>query len=220
MKKKLLVTLIFTALAGCTTTAPDGTQETNRAATGAIIGAIGGAIVGNNTGSSRTHTAMGAVVGAGIGAAIGNSLDEQEREFKRQLAAEEQAREIEVERVREDLLRLTVNNEVSFDFDKATIRPSFRDSLDKIAGVLTKYGRSRVIVVGHTDSVGSERYNQRLSEQRANSVADYLATRRVERSRITAKGAGESEPRASNGSEAGRQLNRRVEIFVQPEAQS
>ncbi len=212
-KKAVVAALLGGLLAGC---ANDPNQSYQRTGTGAVIGAIAGGVIGHQV-DHKSGAVVGAVLGGAAGAAIGHAMDQQEQEFNRALATEQQQREVEVERVRDDLLKLTLDSEVSFDFDKATIRPSFRRTLDKLAQVLNKYQRSYVTVVGHTDSKGSESYNQQLSEDRARAVADYLATRGVEQWRLRTEGRGESEPRASNATEAGRQLNRRVEIFVQPE---
>jgi outer membrane protein OmpA-like peptidoglycan-associated protein len=155
-------------------------------------------------------------VGALTGGAVGNYMDSQQREFEQELASEREANQLEIERLRDDTLKLTVDNEVSFDFDKAAIKPAFEPSLDKLAGVLRKYDRTVVHVIGHTDSTGPDVYNQRLSEQRARNVGDYLVSRGVPRQRVVTEGRGESEPRDTNATEAGRQLNRRVEIFVKP----
>ncbi|MEM7379438.1 MAG: OmpA family protein, partial [Pseudomonadota bacterium] len=130
------------------------------------------------------------------------------------LEDERVARQVEVQRVREDLLRLTLDSEVSFDFDSADIKPAFSNSLDKVADVLLKYTESQVRIVGHTDSIGSESYNQVLSERRAAAVERYLVSAGVNPTRLSSSGAGESQPREANDTEAGRQLNRRVEIFI------
>ncbi|MCL6607877.1 MAG: OmpA family protein [Geminicoccaceae bacterium] len=120
--------------------------------------------------------------------------------------------------MRDDLLKITLQNEILFDFARADIKPAFAPTLDKLAGVLRKYDRSFATVVGHTDSIGSEAYNQALSLRRAEAVVDALVARGVPAGRLSAAGRGESEPRADNATEAGRQLNRRVEIFVSPQA--
>ena len=143
-------------------------------------------------------------------------MDNQQQDFESTLQRERDANQLEIERLRDDTLKLTVDSEVSFDFGKADIKPAFRPSLDKLAQLIQKYDRTVVHVVGHTDSVGSDTYNQQLSEQRAMSVGDYLASYGVPRQRLRTEGRGESEPRATNATEAGRQLNRRVEIFVKP----
>ena len=143
-------------------------------------------------------------------------MDNQQREFEAALQDERAANQLEIERLRDDTLKLTVDSEVSFDFNRYDIKPAFRPSLDKLAQLLIKYDRTVVHVIGHTDSIGSEAYNQTLSEQRALSVGDYLAAYGVPRQRLRTEGRGEREPRDTNATEAGRQLNRRVEIFVKP----
>lgn len=208
--------LSLLSLSACTTTGPNGETQDNRAATGALIGAVAGAVLGNQADNRKQGRLAGAAIGAAAGAAIGGSMDQQEQEFNEELAREREAREVEVERVREDLLKLTLSSEVSFDYDSAAIKPSFTPALNKLARVLMKHERTRITVVGHTDSRGSESYNQRLSERRAESVVAYLRDFGVASWRLAAEGRGESEPRDSNASEAGRQLNRRVEVFVTP----
>ncbi|WP_303908628.1 OmpA family protein [Thiohalomonas denitrificans] len=220
MKRVLLVSVIVAGLAGCAAPGPrdDSQSQTNRTAAGAVIGAIGGAVLGHQMDSKRGAVA-GAIVGGATGAAVGNYMDKQEQAFEDALAEEQRQNQIEVQRVRDDLLKLTLDSEVSFDFDSAAIKSSFKPSLNKLMNVLAKYDRTDVTVVGHTDSVGSEAYNQRLSERRASAVGDYLIDQGISRYRLRTEGSGESEPRASNNTAAGRQLNRRVEVFVRPEAE-
>ena len=124
----------------------------------------------------------------------------------------------ELERVRDDLLKLTMSDAISFDFGSATIKPTFKPTMYKLAEVLRKYDRNDITIVGHTDALGSDSYNQTLSERRAAAVRAELSALGVPSDRIRAIGRGEFEPRADNGSEAGRQLNRRVEIMVQSAA--
>jgi outer membrane protein OmpA-like peptidoglycan-associated protein len=119
--------------------------------------------------------------------------------------------------VRDDLLKLTLANEVSFDVNSATVKPSFKPSLTKVADVLKRY-ESQMTIVGHTDSSGSESYNQQLSERRARAVRDELVRLGVPAARLSATGRGEFEPRADNSTESGRSQNRRVEILVQSTA--
>ncbi|MEM9626314.1 MAG: OmpA family protein [Pseudomonadota bacterium] len=206
-------------LASCTTN-PDGTQSVNRTAVGGAIGAVAGGIIGNRLdkkGSRTGGTIAGAVAGAAAGGGIGYLFDKQEREFEEELAREQEANQIEIERVRDDLLKLTLDSEVSFDFDSAAIKPAFAPSLTKLANVLAKYDRNQVTIVGHTDSSGSDAYNQGLSVRRAESVVSELASRGVPNNMMRAEGLGETQPRADNDTEAGRQLNRRVEILIQPD---
>jgi len=197
-------------LAGCAQDDPN-----RRTKTGAAVGAIAGAVLGHQLDGSSGKW-VGAAVGALAGGAVGNYMDRQQGDFEQSLADERSANQLEIERLKDDTLKLTVDSEVSFDFNRAEVKPAFSGSLDKLADVLIKYNRTVVHVVGHTDSVGSDSYNQQLSERRAQSVGDYLVSRGVPRDRMRTEGRGEREPRATNATEAGRQLNRRVEIFVKP----
>lgn len=219
MKRTAGLLLVAVMIAGCTTN-PDGTQSVNKAAVGGALGAVAGGILGNRLdrkGSRTGGTIAGAVAGAAVGGGVGFLFDKQEKEFEQELAQEQAANQIEIERVRDDLLKLTLDSEVSFDFDSAAIKAAFAPSLTKLANVLAKYDRNQVTIVGHTDSSGSEAYNQGLSVRRAQAVMNELAGRGVPKGIMTAEGVGEADPRASNDTEAGRQLNRRVEILIQPD---
>jgi outer membrane protein OmpA-like peptidoglycan-associated protein len=182
---------------------------------GAGIGAVTGAVLGHQI-SHGSGKWVGAAVGALAGAAIGDYMDEQQRDFEQELAVERNAHQIRVERLADRSLRLTLDSEVSFDVDKADIRRSFRPSLNRLAAVIRRYDRTVVHIIGHTDSTGSDDYNQELSEERADRVASYLESRGVPPERVIPEGRGEREPRADNSSAAGRQLNRRVEIYIKP----
>lgn len=218
MHKTACLALSGLLLAACQNN-PDGTRTVNKTAVGGLMGAVAGGVLGNqidNDGNRDRGTITGAVVGAAAGAGVGYMMDRQERELRQAVADERVAKEVEVERVRDDLLKLTLANEVSFDYDSAQVKPAFRPTLEKLADVLAKYDRNRVTIVGHTDSTGSEVYNQGLSERRAQAVMTELTRMGVPASIISATGRGEYEPRATNATEAGRQLNRRVEVLVQP----
>jgi outer membrane protein OmpA-like peptidoglycan-associated protein len=216
MRMKACSALGALLLAACTTHA-DGTQSANKTAIGAGIGAVAGGVLGNRLDKDNRvrGTVIGAAAGTAAGAGIGYLMDRQEAELRDQLASERTDHAIELERVRDDLLKLTLANEISFDFGSAAIKPAFRPTLVKLADVLKKYDRNEITVIGHTDSVGSESYNELLSERRAVAVRDELTMLGVPSSRLRAFGRGEFEPRAGNSTEAGRQLNRRVEIMVQ-----
>ncbi|HEX9803992.1 MAG TPA: OmpA family protein [Gammaproteobacteria bacterium] len=218
MKQLLVLPLLASlALAGCATTPQNGTTEgdTNRTAAGAVIGGIIGGILANNTGDrSSGRTAVGVIGGAVVGGAIGNAMDKKEEKI-RQISAESDAKGMEVERLREDLLRVSVSSEASFGFDRADLRPEFKPTLDKVAAVLRDDPNVRITIIGFTDSVGTEEYNQRLSMRRAQATADYLVSRGVSQSQILVQGLGEAEPRASNDTAEGRAQNRRVEIYLQ-----
>ncbi len=206
--KRILVLVAALTLGACATNDPN-----ERAKIGAAVGAVAGAVIGHQAHHDRGKY-VGAAAGAAAGAAIGNYMDKQQQALEEQLAAEQRSHQIELERVREDTIKLNLSSEVSFDYDSAALKPSFYPSLDKIASVISQHDQTSIEIVGHTDSRGSEAYNQRLSEQRAESVANYLIQRGVSSSRITTSGRGELEPRGTNSTEAGRQLNRRVEIFL------
>ncbi len=219
MRARVSAVACLFLLAACTT-GPDGRPEVGQrtatgAAVGAVLGGVAGAILDKN---DVRGVAVGAAVGAAIGGGIGYMMDRQQEEFERALEEERARRVAEVERVREDLLKITLSNEVSFDFDSAEIKPAFRPTLERLAEVLIKYDRSRALIVGHTDSVGPEDYNLELSLRRAEAVRRALIDHGVPPERLRAEGRGEAEPRATNATEAGRQLNRRVEILVSPTA--
>jgi outer membrane protein OmpA-like peptidoglycan-associated protein len=219
MRMKACSALGALLVAACTTHA-DGTQSVNKTAVGAGIGAVAGGVLGNRLDKDNRvrGTVIGAAAGTAAGAGIGYLMDRQEAELREQLASERTDHAIELERVRDDLLKLTLANEISFDFGSAAIKPAFKPTILKLAEVLRKYDRNEITIIGHTDAVGSDSYNQVLSERRAVAVRDELSLLGVPPSRLRAIGRGEFEPRADNGTEAGRQLNRRVEILVQTTA--
>ncbi len=138
------------------------------------------------------------------------------QDLENALAPETTDRSIRIEPLENHGLRLTLSAEVFFDFDSSRIRVDHMDSLDRLAHVLAEYERTTLLIVGHTDNVGSDAYNLDLSYRRAQITANYLTRRTVDRRRIQVEGRGEREPRTSNATEAGRQLNRRVEIHVRP----
>ncbi len=207
---------------GCATSPDDPNRNTKeKAAAGAAIGAIAGAIIGHqqdHSGGALRGAVIGAAAGGALGAGVGAYMDKQQAEFERKLAAERNAHQIEVERLKNENLKITMNSEVSFDYDSAAIKPSFTHTLDKVNDVVARYSRTSVKVIGHTDNRGSDHYNQVLSEDRAQSVAVYMEDGGVAPRRISTEGRGEHEPRATNETEAGRQLNRRVELLIIPDS--
>jgi len=208
-------------LSACATSPNDPNRHTKQnAAAGAALGALAGAVIGfqnDHSGGALRGALIGAAAGGALGAGTGVYMDKQEAEFNRQLAAEQRSHEIEVERLKNENLKITMNSEVSFAYNSAQLTPAFHRTLDKVADILSRYQRSRIRIIGHTDSRGSAAYNQRLSEQRAQAVKYYLADRGVDARRIVTEGRGESQPRASNATEAGMQLNRRVEMLIIPD---
>jgi len=220
MSKKLATLLLpVIVLTGCATTQ----GENGKATYGAIGGALVGALLGSqmdNDGNRDTGIIVGALAGAAAGGAIGNYMDQQEAAMRAQLEDERRRNAIEIQRIKDDTLKLVLNDDVSFDFNSAEIKPSFYSSLDKVNHVLSQYSSSNITIVGHTDSKGSESYNQTLSEQRAQAVRGYLTSGGVINTRLSIQGDGELQPRASNETSEGRSRNRRVELLVQGIGQS
>lgn len=213
--KQLIAAILVALLAAPMAFAQvDEHAKTKRGAViGGVAGAIVGGVLGNNRGSgnAKRGAVIGGVVGTATGAIVGAMMDRQERELR-------QIEGVNVSRVGEDELKVTVKNEVLFDFNSSALRSASRSSLREMSDVFQKYPDTTIRVEGHTDSVGSASYNERLSERRADSVARYLETLGVRSSRIDAIGFGESQPRASNSTASGRQLNRRVEIHIKANA--
>lgn len=212
MKKSLAVMLVFAmSLFSMSAYANPGTRDKTRrgAIIGAVTGAVLGGVIGNNRGSGdqKKGAIVGAVAGTAIGAGIGAYMDKQERELR-------QIEGVEVTRTADDELNVTVRNEVLFDFNSASLRYASKESLREMARVFNRYGDTSIAVEGHTDSVGSNQYNYRLSQRRASSVANYLEAVGVDGYRLDTEAYGESQPRTSNASASGRQLNRRVELRV------
>jgi len=178
---------------------------------GGIIGATGGAVVGGAIGNANGSTAKGAILGAVVGGAagmiIGHQMDKQAAELKQNIPG------AVVERVGEGI-QVTFDSGLLFDFDSDVVRPEARTNLRNLAASLDKYPGSDLLIAGHTDSVGTDSYNLGLSERRASSAVSYLAEQGVDRSRMRARGLGETEPVMPNDTEAGRSKNRRVEVAI------
>lgn len=203
-------------VAGCATTDPN-TGQTQRsktgtgAAIGAAVGAAAGALSGDGSTSRRDRALIGAAVGAAAGGGIGAYMDRQEEQLRQSM----QGTGIEVDRRGDDIV-LNMPSSVTFDFDSSALTSSARSALNDVASVLNQYTDTRVNIAGHTDSTGNADYNQRLSEQRASAVGNYLAQAGVAGGRLNMTGYGETQPVASNDTEAGRAQNRRVEITLSP----
>jgi outer membrane protein OmpA-like peptidoglycan-associated protein len=206
----LATTMLTTA---CVTDPVTGEKRVSRAAIGGLGGAVGGYLLGDLVGGrhDRTEKIVGAGIGGLAGVAIGSYMDRQEQELRRRTAGTD----VEVIRNGDDLI-LRMPSGITFATDSAAVQPQFRPTLDQVAQVLEEYRQTYVDVYGHTDSVGSTAYNQSLSERRAASVADYLASRGVQSARLGTRGFGETAPVASNVTEEGRAANRRVEIKLVP----
>src|SRR6478735_12517697 len=207
MKKTILyLTLAATIISGCKSM--NNTQKGTAIGTGAgaAVGAGVGAIIGG-----KNATAIGAIIGAAVGGtsgyAIGRNMDKQAKEIK------DSVPDAQVERVGEGI-NVTFNSALLFKINKSDLSDSAKASLAKVAGVFTQYPETNLLVEGHTDDTGSDAYNMKLSEQRAEAVKNYLASQGVAGNRFTVKWYGEGQPKYPNDSEANRALNRRVELAV------
>ncbi|MFC0267803.1 OmpA family protein [Kushneria aurantia] len=197
---------------------PQGQQpsgDRNNTLTGAGIGAAlgiaAGLLTGDSATSRRDRALIGAAAGSAIGGGVGAYMDAQERELRNRL----EGTDIGVERQGDQLI-LNMPSSVTFGFDSSELQLSARQALNQVNAVLLNYPDTRINVAGYTDSTGSDSYNQRLSERRAQAVGTYLQQGGVEAGRINAVGYGEANPVASNDTESGRAQNRRVEITLTP----
>ena len=193
---------VVASLAGCASMS----NEQKGAVVGAATGAAVGGVIGNQTGSTARGAIIGAVVGGVAGGIIGHEMDKQAQELKQNIPG------ATVERVGEGI-QVTFASGLMFEFDSDVVRGDARTNLNALAKSLDKYDKSDLMIVGHTDNVGTSAYNQDLSERRANSAARYLHDQGVTR-RIATRGLGEDEPVASNDTDAGRRKNRRVEVAI------
>lgn len=218
LTKTLLISIAATSVlaSACTTLDPYTREErTARAQRQAVIGAVSGAVAGLITGDSSMERKKRALVGAGLGAlagaAVGNYQDRQEA----RLRAELDRTGVSVTRIG-DNITLNMPGNVTFATDSAGLNAEFFDVLNSVSLVVNEFEQTVIEVAGHTDSTGSDAYNQTLSERRADAVAGYLQTREVRGDRIITVGMGESRPIADNETASGRQANRRVELTLVP----
>ena len=205
-KFTLILSFIFSAsllFSGC--------SQWNKTSKGAVIGAGSGTAVGAVIGKTLGNTAAGAIAGAAVGgtvgAVIGRQMDKKAEELNEQLEG------ATVQRVEEGIA-VSFDSGLLFDFDSSALRPEARENLEKLAEIMNRDDNTNLMIVGHTDSVGNEDYNQLLSERRAQSAARYLMKQNIDYSRISTEGRGETEPIADNSTEAGQQENRRIEVAI------
>jgi len=188
-----------------------GCASWNKTQKGAVVGTAAGGAVGAVIGRASGNTALGAIIGAavggGAGAIIGNQMDKQAEEIAKTVP------DAKVERVGEGIV-VEFSSNVLFAFDKSNLSDDAKVSLDKLVKVLNSYPDTNIEVQGHTDSKGSESYNQSLSEQRANAVSGYLSGKNISSGRLTIKGFGETIPKYDNATADGRTQNRRVEFLI------
>ncbi|MDT3708092.1 MAG: OmpA family protein [Thiobacillus sp.] len=218
-KPLIALPLLVTLLSACSTNDLGDSRDMTNTQKGAVIGTVSGAALGalinkNNRGKGAL---IGAVGGGLAGTGVGYYMDKQAKDLQLQLKPEMDRGEITVDkRASDNALIVNMTSNTGFDTNSSVIKPGFTTTLDKISRVLNQYGKTTVTVTGHTDSVGSDASNQTLSEKRAQSVLDYFASKNVNPIRLAAYGRGESQPRADNATEAGRSLNRRVELLIEP----
>jgi outer membrane protein OmpA-like peptidoglycan-associated protein len=206
MKKAVILllsgALLLTIINGC--------AWSNKAKGGAI-GAGAGGVVGGVIGHAAGNTALGAIIGAAVGGTagvlIGNEMDKRAAEMRADL------QEARIERIGEGI-KITFDSGLLFDWDKSDLRAQAKTNIESLAKILNKYPDTDILIEGDTDSTGSEDYNLKLSERRAQSVANYLMGLSVPSSRISMVGLGEMNPIASNDTDYGRQQNRRVEVAI------
>lgn len=210
MNRLMRLTTII-ALAAMLTACAGATKQQTGTGVGAAAGAGIGAILGQAIGHNTTSTLIGAGIGAALGGIAGNQIgaymDSQEQDLRQVESASIQRDQ--------DVLTATFKSDMFFDYNSAQIKPGAYSELDRISNVLNKYPQTTIRVEGHTDSRGSEQYNQQLSQQRAISVKNALGQRGVDTRRIEAIGYGESQPISSNDA-----MNRRVNIVINPVRQN
>jgi len=198
----LTVAFLITTSMGC---------GVSRKISGGAVGAGAGGAVGAVVGHQLGHTALGAIIGAAVGGTagvlIGNEMDKRAAEMRQDMQG------ATIERVGEGI-KITFDSGLLFDVDRADLRPQAKANLEKLAGTLSKYADTNILVEGDTDNSGSDAHNLELSERRAQSVSSYLVGLGVSGTRVSTVGLGESNPIATNDTDYGRQQNRRVEVAI------
>ncbi len=198
-----LATLLALELTACASLS----RKEKGAVIGAAAGGTAGAVIGHQTGSTARGAIIGAVVGGTVGAIIGHQMDQQAKELQQNIPG------ATVSRVGEGIA-VTFASGLLYDFDSDVVKAEAAKNLRALAASLGKYRNTDLIIVGHTDATGTLAYNQGLSQRRATAAADFLTGQGVSPGRLQAVGRGETEPLSPNDTEAGRQLNRRVEIAI------
>lgn len=205
-KLSIIITFIVASsllLSGCT--------EWSKTAKGGVIGggagAAAGAVIGKTLGNTAAGAIAGAAVGGTVGAIIGRNMDKKAAELERELE------DAEIQRVEEGIA-VSFDSGLLYDFDSAELRLEAMENLKELAEIMGEDDNTDLLIVGHTDSVGDEGYNQGLSERRAESAARYIISQGISASRVDTEGRGEREPIGDNDTEAGQQENRRVEVAI------
>lgn len=199
----MLISSFVIVLAGC--------KSMNKTQKGAVIGTAGGAAMGAVIGKAAGNTALGAIIGATVGgvtgAIIGRQMDKQAKEIENKVPG------AKVERVGEGIV-VEFSEKILFGFDRSDLTASAQNNLQKLSTILKKYPDTDIEIQGHTDNVGTDDYNDNLSERRASAVVNYLRSNAISSGRMNTVGFGEKHPKYSNDSESGRAQNRRVEFLI------
>lgn len=203
----------FMVLGACKSAQKSGDKSgMNKTEKGAVVGAASGAVVGGMIGNKKNNTALGAIFGAvaggAVGAVIGNRMDKQAKKMEEDLG-----NTATVERVAEGI-KLTFDSQLLFDFGESDLKQVNKNDLRKLAETLIEYPETELLIVGHTDDVGSDSFNRKLSRKRAAAVSSQLSEAGVPNRRLNIVGKGESQPAVSNDTEDSRAKNRRVEIAI------
>lgn len=221
MINKLSKPVVAVAIAALTVTGCADMSATQRGtATGAGVGAALGGLIGATTsGGGSGRTTRGALIGGAAGAVIGNIWSKRMEAQKQAMEQATAGTGVQVSQTADNRLKLEIPSDISFDTNRSDIKPNFQPILQRFAATLLENPATNVVIIGHTDSTGSDAINQPLSVDRAARTRDYLAGRGVNPNRITIEGRGSREPIASNNDASGRARNRRVEIYVAEPAQ-
>ncbi len=183
---------------------------------GALIGAGVGALLGLTAKNKNRGAVIGAVGGALAGGFVGTYMDNQKQDLEKVLKEDVNNGSIVISKLPKQQLMVRMTDATAFDVNSSQIKFGFHRTLNKMSAILNKYGKTELIIVGHTDNTGTEHYNQKLSERRANAVSAYMRNKKVIAKRLSSYGKGELHPISSNSSVQGRTQNRRIEIYVVP----
>ncbi len=208
MKRLIILTILLLFITSCATM---GEKETTGTAVGVVVGVVAGAIIGNNTGlGTEAGAVAGGIIGGAVGNRVGAYMDKQEADLRNALASAEAANQVSITRSNQ-VLRATFKSDVFFDHDSFIVKPGGYVELNRVAKVLKSYPETKIRIEGHTSLVGSEQYNEILSESRAVNIRRLLIQKGISPSRMIAVGFGESMPISSDPS-----MNRRVTIVITP----
>lgn len=213
---RLIIILLTISLASCATDEYGNSRPLTDAEKGAMIGAGVGALIGLTAKKKNKGVVIGAVGGAIAGGLVGNYMDNQKQDLDKVLKAEVNSGAIVIKKLPKEQIMIRMTSATAFDVDSSQIKSGFHSTLNKMSKILNDYGKTELTIVGHTDNTGSESYNQKLSERRANAVESYLRNKKVIPQRLSAYGKGELFPIAENTTVNGRSTNRRIEIYVVP----